>query len=98
MNMYMTIEAFEHLSEEDKLKTLMNRGRVISENKDEESRVFLYYLGSFYAAVKYNLKTDDLISIDSFERIGRKERIEWKVLRVLPGLQQAMRGKSEGLM
>jgi hypothetical protein len=88
----MTIAAFEQLSEDDKLKVLMTNGRAISEKKDTDNRSFLYYLGSFYAAVKYKTATDDLIGIETFERIGRKERIEWKVLRVLPGLQKIQKG------
>jgi hypothetical protein len=84
---YITIGAFEELNENEKLKVLMSNGRVVSEKKDTDSRCFLYYLGSFFAAVKYKTATDDLIGIETFERIGRKERIEWKVLQVLPGLQ-----------
>jgi hypothetical protein len=78
----MHIGAFEQLSEDDKLKTLIATGRVISEKKVEGARTFLYYLGSFYAAVEYETATDELKSIKTFERIGREERIEWKVLRV----------------
>lgn len=81
----MTIEKFDQLSENEQLKGLLSYGRVISERKDGISRSFLYYLGTFYAVVEYEQATDEMKSIKSFERIGRQERIEWKVLRVFEG-------------
>ncbi|HYF31513.1 MAG TPA: hypothetical protein VD993_10380 [Chitinophagaceae bacterium] len=78
----MNIRAFEQLSEEEKLKALLIAGRVISERKDGQYRSFLYYVGTFYAAVEYRVDNDEMKSIKAFERIGSKERIEWKVLRV----------------
>lgn len=77
----MTILAFERLSENEKLEALLNSGRLISEVKDKINRCFLYYLGSFYASVEYQSETDELTAIRAFEKIGREERIRWKVLR-----------------
>ena len=83
MDFYMTIEIFEQLSEDEKLKTLLSSGRAISERKSGQYRSFLYNLGSFYAVVAYHVDTDELKSIQSFERMGSQERIQWKMLRVL---------------
>jgi hypothetical protein len=94
----MTVEAFDQMSEEQKLKVLMNTGSVVSERKDDKNRSFLYYVNSFYVIVKYNLKTDELVAIDAFNQFDREERIQWRILRVLPGLQQSMRGKVDGLL
>jgi hypothetical protein len=85
----VTIFTFEQLSEIEQLKVLMGFGRVISERRDGEKRQFLYYLGSFYVSVQYDVLTDEMMSIEAFEHIGRKERIEWKVLRVLPDLRKS---------
>ena len=93
---YITIGVFDQLSEDDKLKVLMNNGRVISERKDNQTRSFLYYVGSFYVTVQYHIDTDEMTGISAFEKIGRKEKSEWKVLRALPGLLQASR-KPDGL-
>lgn len=94
----MTVEAFDQLSEEQKLKVLMHTGSVMSERKDDRNRAFLYYVGSFYVIVKYDLITDELVEIDAFNEFDRKERIEWRILRVLPGLQPSTRGKADGLL
>lgn len=94
----MTVEAFDKLTEEQKLKVLMKAGSVMSERRDSESRSFLYYVDSFYVIVKYNSQTDDLVGIDSFNEFDRKERIEWRILRVLPTLQQTSRGKADGIL
>ena len=93
----MTVDAFDNLTEEQKLKVLMKAGHVVSERKDNESRSFLYYVDAFYVIVKYNLQTDDLLDIDAFNEFDRRERIEWRILRVLPGLQTS-RGKVDGLL
>ena len=93
----MTIEAFDLLSEEDKLTELLRAGRVMSEKKENKNRCFLYYMGSFYVAVKYDNESDALVDITAFSNIDRKDRIEWKVLRVLPGLQHLYKGKADGL-
>jgi hypothetical protein len=87
----MTIEVFDQLSEDEKLEAILNGGRVISETRDNNSRCFLYFLGSFYASVQYQTDTDEMTEIKSFETIGREERIKWKVLRALPGLHAASR-------
>lgn len=93
----MTVDAFDNLTVEQKLKVLMKAGHVVSERKDPESRSFLYYVDAFYVIVKYNSQTDDLVDIDAFNEFDRRERIEWRILRVLPGLQTS-RGKVDGLL
>lgn len=82
----MTIDAFDQLSEDQKLEALLNNGRVVSETRDKGSRCFLYYMGSFYASVEYQVETDEMTAIRAFEKIGLEERIKWKVLQVLPSL------------
>jgi hypothetical protein len=82
----MNISAFDQLTEDEKLKVLLNGGIVISESREADRRSFLYHLGSFYATVQYNINTDEMTGINAFERIGSEERIKWKVLRALPSL------------
>lgn len=94
----MTVEAFCILSEDQKLKVLMTAASLVSERKDNENRAFLYHVGSFYVTVKYNLQTDELVNIDAFSEFDRRERIEWRILRDLPRLQQLMRWKVDGLL
>lgn len=94
----MTIGTFEQLSEDDKLKALLSNGRVISERKDARTRSFLYYLGTFYAAVEYQAGTDEMKSIKTFERIGREERIQWKVLRVFSENRHLINRKPDRLL
>jgi hypothetical protein len=94
----MTFEAFEQLSEEQKLKTLMTEGRVISEKRDSEYQSFLYYLGSFYVKVNFDIATDDLVSTEALRDIDGKDRTEWKVLRMLPALKQVIKAHSNGLL
>jgi hypothetical protein len=81
----MNIEAFDQLSENQKLEVLLDSGSVISERKDKANRSFLYYLGSFYVVVKFQTGTDDLAGIEALD-IGRKEHEDWQVLGVLPYL------------
>jgi hypothetical protein len=94
----MTFEAFEQLSEEQKLKTLMTEGRVISEKRDSKYQSFLYYLGSFYVTVNFDIVTDDLVSTEALRDIDGKDRVEWKVLRMLPALKQVIKAHSNGLL
>lgn len=85
----MNFEVFDEMSENQKLEALLINGRVISENRNKRNRCFLYHMGSFYASVEYQTATDEMIAIMAFEKIGREERIKWKVLQVLPSLHKS---------
>jgi hypothetical protein len=68
----MTIQQFQHLGEAEKIGAVLEYGRLLAQNLQEEYRVFLYRLESFYVAVKYYLTNDDLKEIDSYSDVQQQ--------------------------
>lgn len=68
----MTIQQFQHLGEVEKIGAVLEFGRLLAQNLQEEYRVFLYRVESFYVAVKYYLRTDDLKEIDSYSDVTQQ--------------------------
>lgn len=65
----MTIQQFQHLGEVEKIGAVLEYGRLMAQNLQEEYRIFLYRVESFYVAVKYYLRNDDLKEIDIYSEV-----------------------------
>jgi hypothetical protein len=44
----------------------------------------MYQVQDFYVETRYTMKTDDLISIESFSRMDREDRTRWMILNLTP--------------
>lgn len=65
----MTIQQFQHLGEVEKIGAVLEYGKLLAQNLQEEYRIFLYRVESFYVAVKYYLSNDDLKEIDTYSEV-----------------------------
>ena len=65
----MTIQQFQYLGEVEKIGAVLEYGRLLAQNLQDEYRIFLYRVESFYVAVKYFLGSDDLKEIDSYSEV-----------------------------
>ena len=65
----MTIQQFQHLGELEKIGAVLEYGRLLAQNLQEEYRIFLYRLESFYVAMKYHLTNDQLKEIDIYSEV-----------------------------
>jgi len=53
----------------EKLAAILEEGRLLGQSMQDEYRVFLYRLQSFYVSIKYYLSTDQLKEIDTFTEV-----------------------------
>ncbi len=67
----MTFEVFIHLPELEQLNTLIIAGQPIGESADNQYRLFLYKVSSFFVTVTYCSRTDKLLSIRAFQQYKR---------------------------
>lgn len=63
------MQEFERLNEMEQLSTILQLGKLVSQLLEEECRVFLYRLDSFYVAVSYISDSDQLKEIHLFARL-----------------------------
>ena len=79
----MNVEHFLELQEVDQLKILIQFGILIGEIKEKDVRIFIYQVQDFYVETRYTVKTDDLISIDSFSKTEREDHSRWMLLDLI---------------
>lgn len=79
----MNVEHFLELQEVDQLKILIQFGILIGEIKEKDVRIFMYQVQDFYVETRYTVKTDDLISIDSFSKTEREDHSRWMLLDLI---------------
>lgn len=65
----MNIQQFQQLDEMQKIAAVLEFGKLLAQNLQEEYRVFLYRLETFYVSMKYSLLTDQLNAIDTFSDV-----------------------------
>lgn len=80
----MTVETFQKMDEVDQLKILIQFGILIGEVTEQNARVFMYQVQDFYVETRYTMKTDDLISIESFSAMDREDQTHWTLLNLKP--------------
>lgn len=80
----MTIQQFQRLDEIDKLGTILEEGRLLAQNMQDEYRVFLYRIQSFYVSLKYYLSTDQLKEIDTFSDIPESRHYRKMIISMHP--------------
>ena len=83
MRRNMNVEHFLELQEVDQLKILIQFGILIGEIKEKDVRIFMYQVQDFYVETRYTVKTDDLISIDSFSKTEREDHSRWMLLDLI---------------
>ena len=79
----MNVEHLLELQEVDQLKILIQFGILIGEIKEKDVRIFMYQVQDFYVETRYTVKTDDLISIDSFSKTEREDHSRWMLLDLI---------------
>jgi hypothetical protein len=62
----MTMEQFHDMDEIDQMSAIMQFGRLMAQNTEENKRTFLYRLESFYVAASYSQPSDQLYEINCF--------------------------------
>jgi hypothetical protein len=50
----MTVEQFRLLNELEKVSAILQHGRLMAQNVEDDSRIFLYRLESFYVSACYS--------------------------------------------
>jgi hypothetical protein len=67
----MTMQEFTQLDEIEQMSAIMQFGRLMAENTEEDKRTFLYLLGSFYVAASYLQDSDQLCEINCFLEVNQ---------------------------
>jgi hypothetical protein len=62
----MTMQQFQQLDEIEKLSVILQSGRLLAQNIEENKRIFLYRLGSFYVSATYSTSDDSLTELTTF--------------------------------
>ena len=79
----MTVKQFQTMDEVDQLKILIQFGILIGEVTEPNTRVFMYQVEDFYVETRYTMKTDDLISIESFSAMDSEDQTHWTILNLV---------------
>ncbi len=61
----MTAQQFSRLSDLEQVSTILELGHLMGQNVEDDQRVFLYRIESFYVSASYSL-TDQLKEITCF--------------------------------
>lgn len=67
----MTIQQFHQLDVIDKVSAIMQYGRLMAQNTEDQKRVFLYHLESFYVSTSYILPDDQLSEINCYLEVNQ---------------------------
>jgi hypothetical protein len=62
----MTMEQFYQLEEMEQMSAIMQFGHLMAQHNDDNKRVFLYHLESFYVSATYLQPSDQLCDISCF--------------------------------
>jgi hypothetical protein len=65
----MTLDQFQILEEVEKLSAILEHGRLVAQHIENNNRVFLYRLDSFYVSANYS--ADQLADITCFVAIDQ---------------------------
>jgi hypothetical protein len=66
----MTLHEFQLLEELEKVSAILEHGRLMAQNTEYESRIFLYKMDSFFVAANYS-PSDQLTDITCFVEIDQ---------------------------
>lgn len=66
----MTLDQFQLLEELEKVSAILEHGRLMAQNIESGSRIFLYKMDSFYVAANYS-PADQLTGISCFVAIDQ---------------------------
>ena len=67
----MTIQQFHQLNEMEKVSIIMQCGRLMAQNMEENARIFLYRVESFYVSASYSKSNDQLTDITAYLNIDQ---------------------------
>lgn len=62
----MTLQQFHELPELEKLSAIMQFGRLKAQNIEEDTRIFLYRMDTFYVSASYLHPSDQLKEINCY--------------------------------
>jgi hypothetical protein len=60
------MEQFHELGEMEKVSAIMQFGRLMAQNTENNKRLFLYRFETFYATAEYEQPNDQLIEINCY--------------------------------
>jgi len=67
----MNMQEFRQLDEIEQMSAIMQFGRLLAEDTDDDKRTFLYHLNSFYVAAVYIHNSDQLCEINCFLEVAQ---------------------------
>lgn len=67
----MTIQQFHQMDVTEKVSAIMQYGRLMAQNTENEKRIFLYKLESFYVSTSYIQPDDQLCEIDCYLEVNQ---------------------------
>jgi hypothetical protein len=67
----MTIHQFHQMNEMDKVSAIMQYGRLMAQNTEEDKRIFIYHLESFYVSACYLKNNDQLTEINCYLEVDQ---------------------------
>ncbi len=67
----MTIQQFHQMDVMDKVSAIIRHGRLMAQNTENETRVFLYRLESFYVSTSYIQPNDQLLEINCYLEVNQ---------------------------
>lgn len=67
----MTLQDFTMLNEIDQLTAILEHGKLMAQNVEDDSRLFLYRIESFYVLANYSATTDQLNDITCFLEVDQ---------------------------
>lgn len=67
----MTMQDFTRLDEIEQMSAIMQFGRLMAEDTEDDKRTFLYRLESFYVAAVYLQDSDQLCEISCFLEVNQ---------------------------
>jgi hypothetical protein len=68
----MTINEFNELNELDQVSAIMQYGRLMAQNIEDECRVFLYRVETFYVSATYSRPNDLLTGIVCYLEVNQE--------------------------
>lgn len=66
----MTLQQFHELDETDQMAALIEFGNLLAQHTEDNKRIFIYHMDSFYVSTSYHLETDQFCDISCYQEIN----------------------------
>ncbi len=66
----MTLQQFLELDETDQMAALIEFGNLLAQHTEDNKRIFIYHLDSFYVSASYHSTTDQFCGITCYQEMN----------------------------